>query len=94
MDTSPLPHTRIRDDRGRIVLEIDDAELADWLDDQLTETFGLCIDGFQEIGSQTRFWFFSGQVLEEVLAALGRIDPAEAERIFRINNHTDKSSLP
>lgn len=86
MVTSPLPHTRIRDDDGRIALEVDDTELADWLDDQLTETFGIDIDAIQQDGRRIRFRFRAGQPLEDLLAALKQIDSAEAERIVRINN--------
>jgi hypothetical protein len=92
MDTSPVPHTRLCDEQGRIGLEVDDIELADWLDDQLTEVFALHVDAIQQIGSQTRFWFRLGQDVDEVLAALRQVDPGEAERIFLINDKTRSAS--
>ena len=84
-----LPHLRAHEIDGQPVVDVDDdAELIDFVEDELTERFDLLHEHFYELkeSGQVRLVYPSGTALEDIFEALRSIAPAELERVFALNN--------
>ena len=84
-------HIRLVRDRDWWVVEVDDHELFDFIDDFLTEEteaecVGISFDD-PKLGTWNRAYFPGTDESHSILTdALARLDPAEIERIYRVNN--------
>ena len=82
-----LPHIRTREEDGRVVLQVDDTELSDFVEDFLTEQCGLDYQIVESAGRNRHAIIFPlGTSIETVNSALSQLDRNDIERIFRINN--------
>jgi hypothetical protein len=86
-----LPHIRTSLHDGRVVVEIDDDELCDFVEDFLTENCNLINESksFGAAQEPSRLTFPANVDLGTMFNALRRLDPAEVERVFVINNPVD-----
>lgn len=84
-----LPHVHLGEEGGRIVVQVDDDELFDFVEDFLTESSNLTCEHVLlpvDVESVNTMYFPVGVSRHTVEAALRKLDPIELERIFRINN--------
>lgn len=84
-----LPHIRLGEEDGRVVVQVEDDELFDFVDDYLTETCDLAFESVRlsdSVEPTNTMLFPIGTVRDTVEVALRKLDPLEVERIFRINN--------
>jgi hypothetical protein len=82
-----LPYLRLREEDGRLILRVNDAELLDYIDDFLTEECDLRHDQVDGAGGAPAGLLFpEGTRAGLIVDAIRRLIPAELDRIFRINN--------
>jgi hypothetical protein len=82
-----LRYLRLKEEGGRLVLRVNDAELLDFIDDFLTEECDLLHDHMHGAGGDPDGLLFpEGTQADLIVAAIRQLNPAELERIFRINN--------
>src|SRR4051794_21630506 len=84
-----LPHIRCGEEGGRVIVQIDDDELFDFVDDYLTEHSDLECETVRfsdSVETTNTMLFRVGTLRHKVEAALRKLDPLEVERIYRINN--------
>jgi hypothetical protein len=84
-----LPHVCAHVVDGRPVVDIDDdAELFDFVEDELIERFDLEYEHLCPLKAtgQVRLVYAPTTSIEAIFEALRSIGPAELERIFRLNN--------
>lgn len=82
-----LPYLRLKEEGGRLVLRVNDAELLDFIDDFLTEECNLLHDHVIGAGGDPDGLLFpEGTQADLIVAGIRQLNPAELERIFRISN--------
>lgn len=81
-----LPHIRTSEKDGRVLLEVDDTELFDFVDDFLTEQCDLDYEHVILGPKRHTIIFPPGTSIETVNSALNQLDANDVERVFRINN--------
>ena len=89
MDELVLPHIRAHVVDGRVVVDVDDDdELFDFVEDELIERSGLEHEYVVSLESreQRRIVYPATTAPGSVFAALRLIDPAELQRVYRLNN--------
>jgi hypothetical protein len=87
MDLLRVPHVQSYLKEGCAVIEIHDAELRDMVEDHLIEDCDLEYAHLQILPGGGTLMVFAPEVsLERVVGALNKLDPAEVERVFRLNN--------
>jgi hypothetical protein len=88
MEELRIPHVSVKTSAGRASVEVDDDELRDLIEDHLVEVCGLDYE-YLAPGGEGRHHalVFSPEVTSaDIVGALNRLDPAEVERVFRLNN--------
>jgi len=86
-----LPHIEIGHDQyGAVAVSVEDYELFDFIDDYVTEECELDWEsksiGENEQGEIHTMYFNQKHTIEEVEAALLKLDQKEIERIYALNN--------
>lgn len=84
-----LPHVQLGEEGGRIVVQVADYELFDFVGDHLTETCEIAYESVRfanSIEPMNTMIFPFGTDRAKVDVALNKLDPLELERVFRINN--------
>jgi DNA-binding phage protein len=86
-----LPHAELTlDHNGRPVLVTDDNEVADFLDDVLTEEHEItCCSISHSISGNKKsieLHFEEGTTAEQIKRAISTISPAKIEEIYNLNN--------
>jgi hypothetical protein len=72
---------------GRLRLRVNDAELLDFIEDFLTAECDLLHDNVHDAGGDPDGLLFpEGTQADLIVAPIRQLNPAELERIFRINN--------
>jgi hypothetical protein len=91
-----LPHIHAHMVDGRPVVDVDDAEVFDFVEDELIERFDLEYEYLQHVegSGKTRMVYGPGTSLQSVIDALCSIDPAELDRVYRLNNPIQAHSAP
>ena len=83
---SLLPHIEDGVKEGRVVLEIHDVELSDFVEDYLTENCELTPEASTNRNGSVVFYFDAKIPLKKVREALMKLSPSEIESIYRINH--------
>ena len=82
-------HITVRLEEGRVIVDVDDLELFDFVEDHLIEGCDLCYEYLlpkRPLSQVVTMAFPTHISLDRVLTALLKLDPVEIERIFLINN--------
>ena len=85
-----IPHVKlVRMEGGSYCLIVEDTEVNDFVEDHLWDDFEYDTTSIEMAGPTLAVYhncFFPGLVLEPLMEALQRLDPAEVERVYRLNN--------
>ena len=81
-----LPHIEIGFEKGRVILEIHDVELSDFIEDYLTEKCEIAPEAIVSHKESVILYFDASMPLPKVREALMKLSPSEIESIYRVNN--------